>query len=136
MYLDYSAPSQLSRVYVPPGLFNSSAASNLRLGGTFSNDIGSDLVFSGQEYISIQNTTFKSPAGFFVQGYIAAGQWQPIPGGNISPTKTYYYTNTDNSLTISGLSLANINGANTAIKPASGLLSNYLATVTLYYIPI
>jgi hypothetical protein len=82
------------------------------------------------------DTTWAMISGIHVSGYVAAGQWQPIPGANISATKVYYASASDYNVSLKGLGLANINGANTAVKPGSGIASGFLATITLFYIPL
>jgi hypothetical protein len=119
---------------VPPGLFTSNPT--LAAGGTFTNNVSTDLVFYGLDSVTMVDTTWAMINGVLVSGYVAAGAWQPIPGANIGPTKVYYSSASDYNVSLNGLGLANINGANTAIKPSTGVASGFLATVTLFYIPL
>lgn len=130
IYLDYSSPSQLSRVYLPPGLMTDPT---LAVGGTFTADSSPDLVFLGTTNLALTNTNLGLVTGFVVQGYIAAGEWIPIPGANISQNKVYYSQSAANSITIKGLNLGNINGGNSSVKPSFGSASGFLVTITLLY---
>ena len=130
LYLDYSSPTAISSVYVPPGLFTNPLLSD---GGVFTSDVGTDLVFYGLSSLSLENTTYANVATFGAAGYIPSEAWVPVAGGNIGPTKLYYSMTNDFSVTVNGLGLTNINGGNTAVKP-SGRLAGYLAMVTLTYI--
>ena len=131
IYLDYSSATSISRVYVPPGLFTNPA---LASGGVFTGDVGTDLVFYGQQRVILNNTTYPIMNSFAVAGYISIGSWVPVPGGNIGNTKVYYSMTDDYSVTLNGMGLTYINGGNTSVKPTSGLLTGFLATVTLNYI--
>ena len=131
LYLDYSSPTAISRVYIPPGLCTNPILSE---GGVFTSDVGSDLVFDGLSYLSLENTTFATVATFGASGYIPSGAWVPVAGGNIGPTKLYYAMTDDYSVRVNGLGLTNMNGGNAAVKPVSGTLAGYLATVTLNYV--
>lgn len=131
--VDYSSANAISRVYIPPGLYGSSASPALQAGGTFTSDQGTDLVFFGLTQITLNNTRLPMVVGFLVAGYVASLAWQPIPGGNISNTKTYYNITQDYKVELRGLGLANINGSNTANKPVSGIFAGFLATITLTY---
>ena len=130
IFVDYSAQNAISSVSIPPGLFTNPA---LSAGGVFSTDVGTDLVFYGLDNITCANTTYAFVTGISVSGYISSSQWIPIPGGNIGPTRVYYSVTSDNGIQIRGLNLTNINGANTATRPASGVAAGFLVTVTLFY---
>jgi hypothetical protein len=130
LYIDYSSASQMSRIYVPAGLFQTSP---LAEGGTFTADEGTDLVFFGLTQLTMENTVPAFLVGVHIQGYIAADAWIPIPGANISQDKVYYQVIQENAATFYGLNLGNINGANTAVKPAFGSASGFLVTLTLHY---
>jgi hypothetical protein len=129
LYLDYSSANAISRVYVP-GLFSSPS---LTVGGIFSADQGSDLVFYGLTQLTLANTSKPFIVSLSVQGYIASGEWIPIPGANIGPTKVYSSVTQSNKVILYGLNLSNINGANTAVKPSFGSASGFLVTITLFY---
>ena len=136
MYLDYSATNALSRIYIPPGLFSTSAFTGLAQGGTFNTNQGSDLAFDGLDTISLYNTQYAFCTGISASGYINGGEWNPVAGGNIGPTKIFYTQTDDKSLIIKGLNLGNINGANTAVKSPAGRVvpQGFLATITLFYV--
>ena len=128
--VDYSTQSSISRVSIPAGLFTNPTLSG---GGVFTADVGTDLVFFGLDTITCANTTSAFVNGMSASGYISSGQWIPIPGGNIGPTKVYYSITTDYSTQLRGLNLTNINGANVAVRPGAGVAAGFLATVTLFY---
>ena len=70
LWFDYSSPTAISRVYVPPGLFTNPTLSG---GGIFTADVGTDLVFLGHSYAALQNTTLarllpSEPLAIFPQG--------------------------------------------------------------------
>ena len=136
IYLDYSATNVISKVYIPPGLF--SVASGLSAGGVFTTDQGSNLVFygtSGQDFITMQGTTYDFVCGILGSGYVADQKWSSMPYGNIMGTRTSYEVTTLNSVRINGLGLVNINGANLAVRPGvSDPLYGYLVTITLLYV--
>jgi hypothetical protein len=131
IYLDYSAGSAISRVYIPPGLMTDPALSG---GGVFTADVGSDLVFLGLSQVTLANTTYPFVVKFGASGYVASGAWNPIPGANIGNTKVHYRQVTDGTVELKGLSLANINGANLAVKPVAGEAAGFLATVSLFFV--
>ena len=72
-----------------------------------------------------------------VSGYfrtnVGTTAWSPTPAGNIG-TQIRYFSSADNTISISGLNLTFINGANSTIKPTTGVGAGFLATVTLFYI--
>jgi hypothetical protein len=131
IYADYSTGTTISRVYLPPGLMTNPT---LAAGGTFTSNVGTDLIFLGQSQITLNNTTFPFVTDLSVSGYIAAGQWTPIPGGNYGITKVHYTSAADYSVTLKGLNLSLINGANLAIKPSSGVASGFLATFSVNFV--
>jgi hypothetical protein len=49
----------------------------LAAGGTFTSDVGSDLVFFGTTNISITNTFYAFPIGLNATGYSTSLYWQP-----------------------------------------------------------
>lgn len=129
--LSYTSVNFISTVYIPAGLMSNAI---LAQGSLLSTDVGTDVQFYGSSIIAFENMAPKNIAGFLVQGYNASGQWLPIPGGNISPARTHYTAIADNSVTLRGLSLANINGGNTSVVPTTGELTNQVATITLFTI--
>ena len=139
LYLDFDAnvsPPTISRVYVPPGFFTAAASPGLAAGGTFTTNKGSDLVFIGGNSISMNNTTYAFCASIALSGYTltSGGQWNPSPAGAIGNTKVYYSQTGDNSITLHGLTLANINGANALTPAPSGTAAGFYATVTIFYV--
>lgn len=131
LQLSYTNVNFISTVSIPPGLM---ADPILRPGSLLSTDYGTDVVFYGSSFIQLQNMAHANLAGFFVQGYNASGQWLPIPGGNISPARTYYTGIQDYQVTLRGLSLGNINGGNFAVVSSTGALKDQLVTITLFTI--
>jgi hypothetical protein len=105
----------------------------LSSGGTFNADVGTDLLGIGTTTLILDNTVFSFVTGISIQGFIPAGEWIPIPGGNISQTKVYYSITAVNKITFRGLNLGNINGANVAVRPSFGTASGFLVTITLNY---
>jgi hypothetical protein len=128
--VDYSTQASISRVVIPPGLFTNPV---LIGGGTFTSNVGTDLLFLGLDSITCSNMSNRFVVGMQVSGYLSSNQWIPIPGGNIGPTKTYYSVSTDGSVQIRGLNLTNINGANASTRPAVGVAAGFLVTITLFY---
>ena len=129
IFVDYSTGAAISRVKIPAGLFTNPTLSG---GGVFTADVGTDLVFFGLDNITCNNTTNAFVTGIQVSGYIASGNWQPIAGGNISATKTYFSFSADYSVQMKGLNLTNINGSSLT-RPSTGTGSGFLATITLFY---
>lgn len=139
LYLNYDAnvnPPTLSGVYIPPGFFTTSASPGLAAGGTFTSNQGTDLVFTGGNSITMNNTTYAFCASIALSGYTltGGGQWNPSPAGAIGNTKVYYSQTTDNSIILNGLTLTNINGANILTPAPSGTAAGFYATVTLFYV--
>jgi hypothetical protein len=131
MYLNYTAPNTISTLYVPPGMMSNA---DLFPGALLSTNVGSEAIFYNLSKITLSNTTYPQLAGMFVQGYNATSNWFPIPGGNIGPTKVNYSQAMDYVMDINGINLANINGANVAVRPTAGLLTDNLATISLTFI--
>lgn len=134
IYVDYSAANQISRVYIPPYLFGSAAAPILQLGGVFTADVGTDLVFLGNPTIVLNNTTYAFVSSMNASGFVAAGAWQPINAGNIRAGSVFYSVTSDYRVTLNGLNLSNINGANTTVYPITGTAAGFLATITIFYV--
>jgi hypothetical protein len=133
IFIDYSAPSVISRLYIPAGLFSSSKPV-LAAGGVFTANQGTDLVFLGGSSITINNTAYAFVSAINASGYISAGNWHPVMGGNIRPGLIEYSVTADYSVFLSGLELANINGASITPKPTTGVAAGFLATVTIFYV--
>jgi hypothetical protein len=136
IFIDYSTQATINRVSIPAGLFTNPL---LSAGGVFTANVGTDLIFldpatgAGLDNITCANTTHEFVINIAASGYITSGQWVPIPGGNLGPTRTSYTVSADNSVQIKGLNLTNINGANISVRPTSGLAAGFLATITLFY---
>ena len=133
IFIDYSAPSAISRLYIPAGLFGPSTPV-LAVGGVFTANQGTDLVFLGGSSITINNTAYAFVSAINASGYISAGNWHPVMGGNIRPGLIEYSVTADYSVFLSGLELANINGASITPKPTTGVAAGFLATVTIFYV--
>ena len=132
IFLDYSGTNAISRVYIPPGLFSNTTT--LSSGGVFTADVGANLVFFGKPTVTMNNTTYQFVSYIGGSGYVAARTWGPIPGSRIGPTAVNYSVTTDYSVVLKGLELGNINGANVAVKPTTGLAAGFLATITIFYV--
>jgi hypothetical protein len=133
IYLDYTT-GNISKVYVPVGLYGAGANASLIAGGAFTSNVGSDLQFTGGTSIVMANLAGKQLGSILGTGYRAGGFWQTMPLANFSDTRVYVTSTADYGLTITGASATNINGGNTSTRPGSGLLSGYLATLTLNFI--
>jgi hypothetical protein len=132
IYLDYSGGTSISRVYIPPGLFSTNPT--LAAGGVFTANVGTDLVFVGTSTVKMNGTTYAFACSIAGSGYVAAREWNPIPGGRIAPAFVSYSVKTNNAIEIKGLALGNINGANYAVRPTTGALTGFLATITIFYV--
>ena len=135
IFIDYNAgaPSVITRLYIPAGLFGSSNPV-LAAGGVFTANQGTDLVFLGGSTITMNNTAYAFVSAINASGYISAGNWQPVMGGNIRPGLIEYSVTTDYSVILKGLETANINGASITPKPTTGVAAGFLATVTVFYV--
>jgi hypothetical protein len=132
IFLDYSSTNQISRIYIPPGLM---ANAPLAAGGTFTTDVGTDLIFeSSVSTFTMNNTTYANLSSIAVQGYIPGNMWVPMASQNLTPTRLYSAVSADYSVTFNGVSLTYINGGNLTPKPVSGILAGFLATIQLNYI--
>ena len=131
MYLDFSSGSAISRIYLPPGL---STTPSLAAGGTFTGNVGSDLVFFGTTNISITNTLYAFPIGLSATGYSTSLYWQPTAQASLGGSGVGWQNTADNLLNIVNATPARLNGNNTANRPSSGLLSGWLATLTIYFL--
>lgn len=139
IYLNYDPtinPPTLSGVYIPPGFFTSAASPGLSAGGTFIANQGTDLVFTGGNSITMNNTTYAFCTSIAASGYTltGGGQWNPSPAGAIGNTKIYYSQTTDNSIILNGLTLTNINGANILSAAPTGTAAGFYATITIFYV--
>lgn len=134
IFVDFTAGAGISSVYIPPGLFSSTAAGNLSLGGTFTSDVSPDLVFLGLDRITLGKTQGSFIIGITASGFYASGQWNPIAGGNIGNTKLYFQSNTDHYAIIGNVNTTLLTGGNTATRPAGTTADGFLATITLFYL--
>jgi hypothetical protein len=134
IFVNFVSGGTISSVYIPPGLFSSSAAGGLAAGGAFTGDVSPDLIFLGLNQITMARTANAFPIGMVASGYFASGQWNPISGGNIGNTKLYFNTSTNNSLILQGVTLTNLTGGNSAVRPSGTSADGYLATITLFYL--
>jgi hypothetical protein len=134
VFINFEAGGTILSVYIPPGLFSSSAATGLAAGGAFTADVSPDLIFLGLNQITMTRTSNPFPVGMVASGYFASRQWNPISGGNIGNTKVYFNTSTNNSLILQGVSLTNLTGGNSAERPSGTAADGYLATITLFYL--
>ena len=144
IFIDYDSNTSgnpITSVYIPPGLFTTNTT--LAPGGTFTADVGTDLMFIGQPnpgQIVINNTTYAFVSGISANGYVNPGspslpRWQVVAQRNIQPgpNNIGYIIPNDNSLTLYA-SVAAINGGQVNTRPVSGTATGFLATVTLFYI--
>jgi hypothetical protein len=131
MYLDYSSGNSLSRLYIPPGLMQNPT---LAPGGVFTSNVSPDLMFHSTSQIILTSTSRAVVGGFQVQGFVASGEWQPIPAAFLKPSGVHYAMANDYSVSIRNLTLGNINGGNITTINSTGTLSTFFATVTLNYI--
>jgi len=131
MYLDFSSGTAISRIYIPPGM---STTPSLAAGGIFTSDVGSDLVFLGTTNISITNTFYEFPIGLNATGYSTSLYWQPSAQSNLGGAGVTWQNTADNKLDIKGATPGRLNGGNTSNRPSSGLLSGWLATLTIYFL--
>lgn len=132
LLVNYNSATSISTVYIPPGLFSSSAEAGLSEGGIFTSNQGSDLTFQGINRITLNNTSNPFICGMFVSGYISGGPWTPVPGPNMDRNGRVSYSVTADNSAIINLPLGFINGAN--LSPAqSGFGSGYLVAVFLVY---
>ena len=145
IFLDYSSGTAISSVYIPPGLYSSTAYPSLILGGTFTNDVGTDLVFIGGTSIQLQNTAYAFVTTISASGcirYTRAGtppvytpKWQSVAAVNFTPVGGIYYLITSpNMIKIQGLELAALNGGNLSSYTTEGPGAGFLASITLFYI--
>jgi len=139
--LDYSSGATgkvISSVYIPPGLYGSTANPSLALGGTFIDNVGSDLVFKDSITIDLQNTTYAFVCSIAASGSIpdASGpRWQPVASTYMGPPGGIKYAITSpNNITILGLELGKLNGDNLTSRATSGPGTGFLASITLFYI--
>jgi hypothetical protein len=130
IYLDFSSGSAISRVYIPRGL---SRASSLANGGVFTGDVGTDLVISGTT-LTINDTVHPFPIGLSATGYIYGGHWELTAGSQIGGSGANWNNTADNRLNLVGLTPGFLNGGNSSNRPSSGVLSGWLATLTIYYL--
>jgi hypothetical protein len=132
--LNYSGGSSINQVSIPAGLFGPTSFGTLQYGGVFTTNQSTDLIFSGQPTLNLNNTTNAFITGVFISGYNTAGSWQPIPPINIGQNVVNYKVSGDNSLSLY-LPLNYINGGNLTIYPSSGTTgAGYLVSVTLFYL--
>ena len=131
MYLDFSSGTAISRIYIPPGM---STNASLAAGGIFTSDVGSDLVFLGSTNISITNTYYAFPIGLNATGYSTSLYWQPTAQSSLGGSGVTWQNTSDYTLSIKGATPSRLNGNNTANRPSSGLLSGWLATLTIYFL--
>jgi hypothetical protein len=131
LFVDYSGVAALSRVYIPPGLFTNPL---LSAGGTFTANVGTDLVFLGNPTIIMRNTTYPFIVSLSANGYVTSAQWQLVSPSQIRPGNGYLNVTTtvDYAATI-GTDLGAINGANLSIYPSTGTAAGFLGIITLYY---
>jgi hypothetical protein len=131
IYIDYTASSSISRIYIPAGL---STNPSLSAGGTFTADIPGVLTFFGTSSVSIVNATYAIPVGLSSTGY-NTGAWF-YSGNNISSVggKINFSSTSDYTLNLTNVTAANINGGNVATRPSSGVLSGWLGTLTIYFL--
>jgi len=129
--LDFASGSAISRIYLPPGM---STTPSLVDGGVFTSNVGSDLVFTGGTSISITNIGYAFPTGLTATGFSSSSYWVPTPQSSLGGAGVSWQNTTDYMLAITGATAGRLNGGNTATRPGSGVLSGWLATITIYYL--
>ena len=144
MYVSYDTAVAISSVYIPPGLYGPLADPNLQLGGVFTDNVGSDLIFRdapvppavigpGLFNITMNNLTFPIMTGFQGIGWIASGIWQVIPVQYYGVNKLTFYIPSDYSINLNNLILGNINGGYLGTSGTYGTLTGYSAAFTLFF---
>jgi hypothetical protein len=131
IYLDFSSGTEISRIYIPPGM---STTPSLAGGGVFTANVSTDLIFKDTTNISITNITYPFATGLSATGFSASSSWVPTPQSNLGGSGVSWQSTTDNLLSITNASPGRLNGGNTAVRPSSGILSGWLATITIYYL--
>jgi hypothetical protein len=131
IYIDYSTPIAISRIYLPPGF---STTPSLAAGGIFTANVGTDLVFLGTTNITITNTKYAFPIGLSGTGYGSSAYWFPSASSNFGGSTLRWQNTEDNTLNLIGVTAARLNGANVALRPTSGVTAGWLATLTIYYL--
>ena len=105
--------------------------SNLTLGGTFTANQGSTLVFAGLNNITLENTTYNFITSMIVSGYVTSGSWRPAPAVSLAAGKVAYSITNNYSVQLN-LPLGFINGGN-LVYATSGFGNGYLVAVSLFY---
>lgn len=131
IYLDFSSGTAISRIYLPPGM---STTPSLAAGGIFTANESTDLIFLGTTNITITNTTYAFPIGLSATGYSTSLYWQPSSQANLGGSGITWQNTADYNLILKGVTPGRLNGNNTANYPSSGVLSGWLATLTIYFL--
>jgi len=128
IYLDYSSPNALSRIYLPPGFCNT-----YPLGLIFTaND--TDVVFLGTTNITISNTTYAFPISLFATGYTAGNVWSPIQAGNLGGSGVSWENTSDYTLSLVRVDGGRIYGGGTPSSAPSGILAGWRGTLSIQYL--
>jgi len=141
-FLDYSNPSTISRIYIPPGFSTDPFLINggIFLAGTY----GTTLQISGTS-VTISSTKYNFPVGLSGTGYYNGGFWAPSPYASLGGTTGVRWRNVANVANLNTINLLNVsplnlNGSNTSPKylylPGTTTpdATGWLATLTLYYL--
>ena len=131
LYIDFDGPNSISRIYIPPQL---STSPSLAAGGEFTSDIAGELVFAGTTNIFIANITHAFPIGLSATGYTTSLYWVPTATSYLGGGNLRWQNAEDNVLNLSGVTATRLNGANTAVRPTSGVTQGWLATLTIFYL--
>jgi len=131
IFLDYSTAQALTRIYIPPGM---STTPSLAAGGVFTSNVGTDLVFFGTTSIGISNITYPFPTGLTATGYTTSAYWSPSAQSLLGGGGVTWQNTVDYQLSIINADAGRLNGANVAVRPPSGVLAGWLATITIYYL--
>ena len=131
IYLDYSSGTVISRIYLPPGM---STAASLAAGGTFTSDVGTDLVFAGTTNITIADTLYPYAIGLNATGYSASSYWQATAQSSLGGSGVGWQNTSDYTLRLVNATPARLNGNNISIYPSTGVLAGWLATITIYFL--
>jgi len=110
-----------------------SSTPSLAAGGIFTNNVGTDLIFIGTTNITITNTSYPFPIGLSATGYSTSYYWQPASQAVLGGSGVTWQNTADYNLILKGVTPGRLNGGNTANYPSTGVLSGWLATLTIYF---
>ena len=135
IFLDFSQRDVISRIYIPPNLMTNPLLIN---GGVFTENVGDDLLITGQPggQFQLNNTRYPFIVSILISAYSANTPnytWGPIPGVKYGPNACNYQCSSDYNITFSGIDLTNMNGG-IITQSTSGVASGFIATITLFFV--